>query len=637
MSRSLLVRMVVSALLPALAVSACSIIPGTDAEPTAVPTATPEPLTADQAAASFFAAWIRHDWTAMAGLVVADQAGAVMAHRDLWSELVIESTQVTASEVTVAGSTGSAAFIVEATPNAMAPWVYENSLALTDTGSGWAIDWRPQVVHPALFDGRRIQRVDAVLPRGRILDRNGFPLRAAREVRKIGLVPGRVEDLDEVMAALVDALDIDEEILRRDAEAPGVQPDWFVPAATLTLPDFDEVWPDLRPIPGVVFQSVDARQSSEPDIAAHVLGSVGPITAEKLAEWGDPYTAGDIVGRSGLELVYEDQLRGSVSSELRVLEANGNLLSVIHSTGSLVPADLETTLDHSIQLAAEAAIEGIAEPAALVVIDVSTGEVRAVVSRPITGFNRALAGLYPPGSTFKTVTAAAAVAGGATPTTNVFCARELVAGGYPIRNAGGLALGDITMRTAYAKSCNTAFASLGLEVGAEALAAAARLFGFGEQYSLGLNTAGGRYPDPVDDAELAASAIGQGRVQASPLHLAAVAGAVASGSWKPPTLVASPEAAARANALAPEVTSALQDMMTAAVRDGTGWRARSAGVPVAGKTGSAEFGDDDPPQTHAWFIGYSGDLAFAVMVEGGGGGGSVAAPIASKFLGALPG
>ncbi len=605
------------------------------------PTATPQPRTAEEVAGAFLAAWASQDWQVMAPYVLRDVQPEVRLHRELWDALRIRQTAIEGAVTTVTGAVARTDFTVRAAPDGMDPWVYDSSLDLVETADGWAVDWTPQVIHPALSDGRSFARVDKTLDRGRILDRSGIALRAAREVRQIGVVPGRIEDLDGVVTALVDALDVDGDTVRAGVAAPGLDPSWFVPVATVDQDRFDEVWPDLRPLPGVVFQTVDDRQSSDPDLAAHLLGTVGPITAELLAKWGEPYTAGDVVGRSGLELAFEAQLRGRERSEIRVLDAAGNLLSVLESSGPLVPFDLQTTLDRKVQLAAEAAVAPIELPVALVALDVHTGEIRAAVSRPLNEFNRAISGLYPPGSTFKTITATAAIAAGETVDTILTCPATLVAAGYPIRNAGGMSLGEISMLTAYARSCNTAFAGLGLDLGATAVAAAAAGYGFDVPYTVGLDTAGGRFPDPVDDAEVAAASIGQGRVQASPLHMASVAAAVADGSWRQPVLVTSPDVAlAEVHEPIPlpdGAAAALQEMMAAVVASGTGGAVRSVGVPVSGKTGSAEFGDDDPPKTHAWFIGFSGDLAFAVMVEGGGGGGSVAGPIAARFLVALGG
>ncbi len=167
------------------------------------------------------------------------------------------------------------------------------------------------------------------------------------------------------------------------------------------------------------------------------------------------------------------------------------------------------------------------------------------------------------------------------------------------------------------------------------LVAAAERFGFGVPYDAGVGATGGDFPDPADAADRASAAIGQGRVLASPLHMASVAAAVASGTWRAPRITG-PTPDLPPIVLDPATVAILADLMREVVRTGTGTSAAIAGQDVAGKTGTAEFGSAEPPETHAWFIGFRGSLAFAVLVEGGGVGGQVAAPIAAKFLAAAP-
>lgn len=632
----------VLAVVLAVAVVATACSGGGDAEvaPTAQPTATPTPLSAEETADVFLQAWADHDWAAMLPVTFAPAQQDVLLHQEVWADLGIEQTSIEGATVVVTGNDALVEFTVRARPQGMDPWVYDTSVSLLRTGDEWAVDWTSRTVHPALFDGRRLERVDEQPTRGRIVDHRGAPLRVERTAHEIGVVPGRLEDLADVAELLAETLEgVDAADVIADVDAPGVQPDWFIPVVTLSTTDWERVWPDLRPVPGVVVREISDRQSADDGLASHVLGSVGPITAEQLALWGAPYEAGDIVGHSGLELAYETELRGRPFAEIQLLESTGDLLSVLHSSGDAVPFVVTTTLDLVVQRAAEDALDQTELPAALVAIDVASGEIRAVASRPVDGFNRALGGLYPPGSTFKTVTATAAIADGATVATSVDCPPTVNAGGFLISNAGGSSLGTVSMETAYARSCNTAFAGIGLDVGGAAIAEAALSFGFDQPYSVGLETRGGSYPAPRDDAEVGASAIGQGRVQASPVHMASVAATVANGGWQQPILVTDPAPAQRIEvARLPAATAdALRQMMRSVVTDGTGTAAQTTRAPVFGKTGSAEFGDEDPPRTHAWFIGYSGDLAVAVLVEGGGGGGSVAAPIAGAFFAALEG
>jgi cell division protein FtsI/penicillin-binding protein 2 len=207
-------------------------------------------------------------------------------------------------------------------------------------------------------------------------------------------------------------------------------------------------------------------------------------------------------------------------------------------------------------------------------------------------------------------------------------------GGKPFRNADSAALGSIAFSEAFAQSCNTAFVQLAARLSDADLSEAAEKFGFGAAYELPLPVAGGRFPDPRDNAERAAQAIGQGRVEVSPLHLATVAAAVASGSWQPPRLLAG-QKRDRGRRLGADSVRTLRRLMRLVVAAGTGRAAAVAGQEVSGKTGTAEFGTQRPPRTHAWFAGFRGRLAFAVFVEGGGAGGEAAAPLVARFLASL--
>ncbi|MFI6516614.1 penicillin-binding transpeptidase domain-containing protein [Spirillospora sp. NPDC050679] len=295
---------------------------------------------------------------------------------------------------------------------------------------------------------------------------------------------------------------------------------------------------------------------------------------------------------------------------------------------------VRTTVEPEVQAAAEKALDGPHARSALVALRPSTGEVLAVGDR--LGGLGAFTGLYPPGSTFKVVTAAALLRGGTGAGGSVDCPASVVTAQRTITNHEGASLGGTSLREAFAQSCNTTFAKLAVEkAGADGLAAAAERFGFGEHLLPGVPTSYTDFPDTGDGAELAESAIGQGRVQATPLLMATVAAAVADGNWRSPRLLPSGKLRkAGGRALPPRPVAdaaALRGMMRAVVTGGTAAR---AGLPpgTAGKTGTAETGGG---ASHAWFIGYKGDLAFAVFVAEGGSGPKVAAPIAARFLRAL--
>jgi cell division protein FtsI/penicillin-binding protein 2 len=296
---------------------------------------------------------------------------------------------------------------------------------------------------------------------------------------------------------------------------------------------------------------------------------------------------------------------------------------------------VRTTLDQTVQLAADAAVATATTPAALVAVRPSTGEVLAVANNAAAPYDLALAGRFPPGSTFKVVTATALLTAGVVrPDSAVDCPASTVVYGKRFQNSDRFDLGRVPLRTAFAESCNTSFTQLSQRLDDRSLPAAAALYGVGSTWTLPAPAFGGSVPAPKDDTEKAADAIGQGRVEVSPLAMALVAAAVANGGGVVPALVAGQPAAGPAPAGPPAaVLPALRDMMRAVVTEGTASALASVPAgPVSGKTGTAEYGSAVPPRSHAWFTGFRGDLAFAVFVQDGQSSKTTAVPVARTFL-----
>jgi len=233
------------------------------------------------------------------------------------------------------------------------------------------------------------------------------------------------------------------------------------------------------------------------------------------------------------------------------------------------------------------------------------------------------------------VTATAAVGGlGLTPDSPEACPGQTVIGGRPVPNEGKFDLGTVPLRTAFAKSCNTTFATLGSQLPPDALPAAALRLGIGADFGVpGLVTVTGSVPVATDLVQRAENGFGQGNVITTPFGLALAAATVAKGTPVVPQLVRGQPTAVTKPAAAPDAgqLAALRPMMRAVITEGT---ARTLGGrgEVYGKTGTAEYTDDG--RAHGWFVGYRGDVAFAVLVVDGGSS-SAAVAVADRFLSAL--
>jgi peptidoglycan glycosyltransferase len=369
-------------------------------------------------------------------------------------------------------------------------------------------------------------------------------------------------------------------------------------------------------------------------------------------------------GRAGIERIYNEDLSGQ-SGTLGVTSELDKALGRTHQG-----ADLKLTISLAVQEVAAQALGN--RKGAVIALDPRTGAVLAMVSyprydpnelekvwktlsvdegRPL--LNRVTQGLYPPGSAFKMIVAAAALEKGAvTPATSFDDTGTFTAGGYVVSNYDDQIYGAHDFTRAFSSSINTTFAKLGVAMGADALSSYARAFGFGEQPPWDLGGADSRFPDPgeMDDAHVAQAAFGQGEVLASPLEMALVTAAVANGGkiMKPYIVHTVTDSGGRVlkdadptvwlQPISSQTAATMRTLMVEVVKSGTGTAAALKGVQVAGKTGTAEVAEAEP---HAWFAGFAPaenpSVVVVVLVENAGTGGKVAAPIARKVIAAVLG
>jgi cell division protein FtsI/penicillin-binding protein 2 len=431
---------------------------------------------------------------------------------------------------------------------------------------------------------------------------------------------------------------VDEGDLKSRAHA--AKPDAFVEVVTLRDTDYQAQKAKLQPIPGTVFRAGQLPLAPTRGFASALLGRAGPVTAEIVDKSAGRYVAGDTAGLSGLQQQYDTQLSGTPGVAVRIVASDGTVEKTFDIVDAKNGSNIATTIDPRVQSAAETAISGVDKQTSLVAVNVRTRDVLAVANGPdVGGLDRALTGQYPPGSSFKVVSAYALESAGLKSTDTVSCPPSVTVDGRVFANAEKESFGDIPFHTDFARSCNTAFVNASSRLGKSSLAEAAASFGVGTPWSMGVPVFPGSVPQSDDKVERSADVIGQGKVLVSPLAMANVSAVAASGTNQAPRLVTDPAPSGSnpiGTNLDPALVASLQSMMREVVTEGTGTAAaRVPGAPVFGKTGTAEFGTDNPPRTHAWFVGYQNDVAFAVLVEDGGFGGDVAAPIAAKFLTAL--
>ncbi|GAA2746849.1 penicillin-binding transpeptidase domain-containing protein [Terrabacter aerolatus] len=522
-------------------------------------------------------------------------------------------------------------------------WTYKTQVNLSLVDATWQVSWTPGIVAPQLASDETLDIVRKWPQRADIVDTSGAKIMTEREVAAVGIDKTKVSGAEATAAAKKLATLVEIDPARFAAKVGAAGPKAFVEGVTLraTDPLLQRNGPAIAKVKGAL--TVPAMQVLGPSrtFAAPILGTVGEATAEQIKASKGTLEAGDTVGMTGLQYRYDAQLRGTPGLAVQAVRrgADGSVLDKreLFAEQSTDGKPLTITLDQKAQAAAEAALaQQTQHPTALVVVRVSTGEVLAAAVGPAAnGSTLALAGKEAPGSTFKIVSSLANVRKGFTADTKLPCTPTLTVNGrqfanyttYPAKH-----LGDIPMRIALAYSCNTAFISQHDKVSQQDLVTAAQSLGMGEKLDLPFTGFLGSVP-PTDDAvEHAASFIGQGRVEASPLTMALVVASVMKGQTVRPQLVAGlPALPQPATPLDPAEAGVLRTEMRTVVSEGSGTVLKPLGVEYA-KTGTAEFGTKNPPDTHVWMVAGRGDIAIAAYNEVGDNGVTGAAPFIISFL-----
>ncbi|MCC9197001.1 penicillin-binding transpeptidase domain-containing protein [Arthrobacter sp. zg-Y820] len=544
--------------------------------------------------------------------------------------------------------------------DATADWTYDTSVPLSRSDDdSWQAQWEPSVLFRGLREGERLVAASQSAPRAAILGAGGEPLVTQREVFRVGIDKTAVDEagLAASAAALATLLELDPAAYTATVEAAGAEA--FVEAIALRTQDEPDLPARVAEIPGAVALPDSMDLAPTRTFARALLGSVGEATAELIEESDGALAPGDTTGLSGLQQQYDAQLRGTDGITVSVVDAAGEVVTpTVFTSGPKQGTPLQTTLDPKLQSLAESVLEDEPSASAIVAVRPSTGEVLTVANGPGSeGQQTALLGQYPPGSTFKMATSLALLRQGTTPDSVLSCPAELLVDGRKFNNASSYPaafVGDIPLRDAFAQSCNTAFIGTRDTVPQEALAAAAADLGIGVEQTLGTAAFFGSVPETAEGTNHAAAMIGQGELLVSPLALAVAAASVGKGERVAPVLVtadpaaeASASATASASAAPPAATpdaagpgaltaaeaASLRELMRGVVTDGGAKMLLDVpGEPVTAKTGTAEFGSEVPPRTHAWVVAVQGDLAVAVFVEEGELGSTSGGPLMQAFL-----
>jgi cell division protein FtsI/penicillin-binding protein 2 len=581
-------------------------------------------------ASAYLAAWAKQDWAAMQQLVSRPPADFTAVNQAAFTDLAVHQASFAQGTLVANGSSATQPFTERLALSGVGTITIKSTLRLSLVQGHWRVNWSPATIAPQLRTGDKLALSLTWPARAAILGAGGQPLVTSGQAVTIGVEGARIKDAKTVQAALVAAGATATQASQAIAAAK-LHPTYFEPVFTVSQARYNQLAPTIYPIPGTVFQSSNARSAITPGLAAGVVGTVGPITAQELSQLGAPYDANSTVGQTGLEQADERQLAGQPGATVTVVNSSGTRLATVAKLPKRPGTPVTTTIDPATQHAAEAALAGEHKSAALVAVNASTGGVLAAVSVNSGGFDQAIDGGFPPGSTFKVITSTALISHGLTPQSRASCPGTATVDGEVFHNAEGEAPVSNLLQ-AFTESCNTAF--IGLATGhltAPDFPATATMFGLGRSLNIGLVSFDGSVPRPSNEADLAATSIGQGRVLMSPLSMAMVAAAADTGTVRSPQLVSGASAAATST-LPSNVVSDLHEMMASVVASGT---AAGQGLPAGtyAKTGTAEYGTSSPLKIDAWLMGFKGNTAFAcLVVNSNGNGGPTCGPIVARFL-----
>jgi cell division protein FtsI/penicillin-binding protein 2 len=531
------------------------------------------------------------------------------------------------------GSTATAEY--QATVDLAQPgeqWTYTGQFQLTSVGGQWLIDWAPEAINPGLAAGDRLAVVTSFPQRALITDMNGHPLVGETADYHIGVYPAKLTNEAATAAKFSAATGLDkQQVLGEIQSAP---PDSFLSLLTLQpggSDGFTAKWPMLAKVPGLGY--VRRTEPLFDSLAQQAVGSVGTEISPMLRQEGAAYQPGMTVGQSGLEKIYQDNLVGTPTTSVVVLNSTGARVATLWSSPGHAGTPVQTTLSTKDQHAAAAALADQPGSGEIVAVDSRTGDVRALASRQSGDayLPSALNGKVAPGMSFSIVSAAALLSNGVPENEPLPCRPTTTVGGVTFSYQASASTTS-TFASDFAAGCGTAFATLSRTLSATQLTSAERAFGIGSSWDLRVPSFSGSAATAVGAADLAAQTIGQSGVRMSPLGMAMVAAEVDAGVGRSPELVAGATSASNWSVpLSKTELTELRQLMRLAVKKGAAHAAELPGAQVYGQAGTVKTGAHS---YLSWFVGYRGDLAVAA-IETGTTADQAAAALAGAFFKAV--
>jgi cell division protein FtsI/penicillin-binding protein 2 len=555
---------------------------------------TPKPNGPEPTAKQFLAALVKGD-TAAAAELSDRPTDARQALNNAWAGLQATHLDAQILSSKYAEDTGSVTYRYTWHLPKDRTWTYDGQLNMVRNEGRWEVRWSATGVHPKLGENQTLALRADPPRRASVNERSGTDVLVPGYLYSFSLdAKAAGESLMTTSRAVVDARrpfvnTLDPQRLAEQASS-SKEPMYLI---TLRQSDHDRVAGAIGKMPGVVITPQAELLPTDETFAPAIINEVKKAVVD------------DLDGQAGWRVVSVNQ--------------NGVDVDVLNEVPAQPAPSITISLDRAVQNAAQNAVNITGKQAMIVAIKPSTGEILAVAQNAAADAQGPLAttGLYPPGSTFKMVTAGAAIERDmATPNTLLPCPGTMDIGHRTVPNYGGFDLGTVPMSRAFASSCNTTFAELASRMPPRGLTQAAAKYGIGTDYKIeGLTTVTGSVPPTVDLAERTEDGFGQGKVVVSPFGMALASATVAAGKTPVPQLIEGrpTEIAGDQTPISPKILDGLRPMMRLVVTNGTAKDLQGVG-DVRGKTGEAEFAGG----SHSWFAGYRGDMAFAALIVGGG-------------------
>ena len=562
---------------------------------------------------------------------------------------------------------------------------FENEAIFQKDEEGYELVWDDSLIFPKLGSTDKVKISTTQANRGDILDRNGRVLAGKGVASSVGIVPGKLEDRDEAIQQIAELLEIEPEVIEKILSAKWVKEDSFVPIKTIPKVaeiELMKIEPDeevlkenerqkkLLEIPGVMISDTEVREYPLGEAAAHLVGYVQSVTAEDLENHaGEGYTANSVMGKSGMEGLFEKELKGQNGCDIYIVDSDGNKKAELASIFVQDGKDIQLTIDAELQRSLYEQFKE--DKSCSVAMNPYTGEVLALVSTPSYDNNDFIMGLsneqwtalnedenkpmynrfrqvWCPGSTFKPIIAAIGLESEAIDPMEDYgneglsWQKDSSWGSYCVTTLHTYE--SVILENALIYSDNIYFAKAALKIGTEEMESSLTELGFNEEIPFDIKMAKSQYSNTENietEIQLADSGYGQGQVLVNPLHMACIYSAFCNeGNIIKPYLVYQNEAAVTywmPGAFSKETANRVLEGTKRVVNDshGTGYAAHRDDIVLAGKTGTAEIkaSKDDTSGTElGWFAIYTTDntvehpiliISMVEDVKGRGGSGYV--------------